>query len=139
MKTARSSKRPSERAPLAQTIEDLKAEIEAAGERLGFDVSRDDWIEQASEECSAYPLVVGGDDDDEASAVMKIMPERIRARIQALQQIEFLTGDLLPQIEFENIPREIDQAATYLRAALALDPAPIPVADYVKQIDKKVA
>jgi hypothetical protein len=138
MKTAKSSKRRTIGRPLlGQIIEDLKADIEAAGEKLGFDVSQEDWIEQAIEEAGAYPLAIGGDKD--AEALSKLMPGHIRARIQALQQIEYLTTDLLPHIERDDIPREFDQAITGLRAAMMLDPAPIPVADYVKQLDKKVA
>jgi hypothetical protein len=135
MKTAKSSKRTIGRPLLGQIIEDLKADIEAAGEKLGFDVSQEDWIEQAIEEADSYPLAIGGDED--AESLSKLMPEHIRARIQALQRIEYLTTDLLPHIEREDIPREFDQAATGLPAAMTLDPAPIPVADYVKQLDEE--
>ena len=73
-------------------------------------MSQEDWIEQAIEEADSYPLAIGGDED--AESLSKLMPEHIRARIQALQQIEYLTTDLLSHIEREDIPREFDQAAT---------------------------
>jgi len=63
MKTAKSSKRTIGRPLLGQIIEDLKADIEAAGEKLGFDVSQEDWIEQAIEEADSYPLAIGGDEE----------------------------------------------------------------------------
>jgi hypothetical protein len=102
MKTAKSSKRTIGRPLLGQIIEDLKADIEAAGEKLGFDVSQEDWIEQAIEEADSYPLAIGGDED--AESLSKLMPGHIRARIQALQRIESLTTDLLPHIEARGNP-----------------------------------
>jgi hypothetical protein len=136
MKTAKSATQRQLRPPLlGEVLEALKADIAAAGEKLGFDGSREDWIDRAIKEAKSYPLVIGGDKD--AESLSKLMPCHIRARIQALQQIEFLTTDLIPHLEDEDIPREFDQAATVLRAAIALQPAPIPVADYVKQLDKE--
>jgi hypothetical protein len=47
---------------------------------------------------------------------------------------------LLQFFEYDDaVVRECDQAVMRLREAMAADPAPIPVANYIKQIYKKVA
>jgi hypothetical protein len=84
MKTAKSSKSRHTTAPLlGEVLTALKAEIEAAGQKLGFDVNQDDWIELLSAEADSYPLAIGG---DEAESFVELMPKHIRARIKALHR-----------------------------------------------------
>jgi hypothetical protein len=111
---------------LGEVLTALKAEIEAAGQKLGFDVNQNDWIELLSAEADSYPLAIGGDEEE---SFVELMPKHIRARIKALQQIDYLTTVLFPNVEVEDTPRECDKAMTELRAAMALDPMQMPLAE----------
>jgi hypothetical protein len=54
-----------------------------------------------------------------------------------LQQIEYLTGDLLQFFEYDDgVVRECDQAVMRLHEAMAADPAPIPV-DQLCEADRQ--
>jgi hypothetical protein len=65
--TPKPSRSRSTNGPLVgRAIEAIEAEIEEYGRKLGFDVSRKGWLERASKEAEGYPLVIGGEKEEEA-------------------------------------------------------------------------
>jgi hypothetical protein len=137
MKTVRSPKQTSLRRrlgsspPLRTLLNATRAEAEAAARRLGFDVSRKDWLERLKSESGSYPYT-----RDEGECYAALMPAPILARLRALELIE----DILDQIaEIEYDASDFDEEVAELRARLADNPIPVPVAVYIKQVDRKVA
>jgi hypothetical protein len=127
MKTVKSSKERKHRLPmLGGALKAIKAEIEAAGEALGFDVSDEDWIEKLNQESRFYPLPI---DDKDHDQMLALMSPSVRGRVWALEQIFYLIGDLLPEVERGNIASEIDSAMEGLRRAMALAPAASPLTE----------
>jgi hypothetical protein len=135
MKTAKSLKRTPARqasasSPLSTALNATKAEMEAAAKRLGYDVSRKNWLERLRSESRSYPYTL-----EESEFCAALTPIRIHARMRALELIDSIMEEIA-KIEEDHL---IDKEVVELRARLAAAPIPVSVAVYIKQADREVA
>jgi hypothetical protein len=66
--------------PMLDGFNAMRAEVKAAAERLGFDVSKPNWSKLIREESETYPSSVL-----EGNECLDLIPKRARARLRALE------------------------------------------------------
>jgi hypothetical protein len=100
--------------------------MEAAAKRLGFDISRKNWLERLRSESRAYPYTL---ERNEFCAALT--PIRIHARMRALELIDGIMEEIEEIVE--DHLSDFDEDLVELRARLEADPIALPVTAYIKQ------